>query len=120
MAAKPKIIASAIPGDVVEYDGKTLIYRPLSLQESMRLMRLLGNEGTSNDRYFGMATLVCGIRELDGVPLVLPKNVNECEGRAGLVGQDAVQAVANFLRPDEDDEMTPRTDQQVAEEIKNS
>jgi hypothetical protein len=97
---KPK--AAIITSDdqtVVDATGRTLVYRKLSLLESARLMRACG-EHASNSSFYSLASLVASIRSIDNAPLPFPKNINEIDGRIGMVGDDGATALMKILVPD--------------------
>ena len=128
MASKPTatILDKAKPKDVgktiTDSKDRVLIFKKLSILENARLMRACG-DASAVDKFFDLAVVCCGVREIDGVPQPMPKTLNEVDGRIGLVGDEGWAAIISNLIPakptTDDDEEIELTPPNQIEQLKN-
>lgn len=86
---------------ITDSNGRQLAYRKLNLVENARFMRACGQHA-SNDSFFNLAILCACIRavsdsEGEMAPLPMPTNLNEIDGRIGLIGDDGFNALSTAI-----------------------
>lgn len=74
-------------------DGRKLELERLSLRDRMRLIRATG-PAADIDRYMGPVMLAACVRSIDGVPVMLPTSVDQCDALMERLGDVALAEVA--------------------------
>ena len=63
----------------------------------MRILRIVGAEGSDNNRYVGYATLAAAVREIDGVPVAFPFSLVALEATVTRLDEEGLAAVGKAL-----------------------
>lgn len=100
VAAKPNDGVTIIDDKtavVVDSAGHSLKVRRPSAIEKMRILRIVGAEGSDNNRYVGYATLAAAVREIDGVPVAFPFSLVALEATVTRLDEEGLAAVGKAL-----------------------
>lgn len=77
--------------------GRVIGIRRMGAGDRMRVMRVLGSEGTENLLYFGHAMLAACVRLFDGEELPMPTSRNEIEALVDRLDDDGLDAIAKAI-----------------------
>jgi hypothetical protein len=97
-----RIVATAEAVSVIaDQDGRRLTLRRLGALEKLRLFKAVGPVLAQNPPYLGMALLACAVAAIDEVPVPFPATEAHIEALVQRLGEPALAAIAQALRPPE-------------------
>ena len=77
-------------------DGRQLEVERLSLRDRMRVIRAMGT-AADIDRYAAPVMVATCVRSIDGVPVIPPVTVDQCDSLMERLGEAALGEVAQGL-----------------------
>ena len=84
---------------VTDDKGRQLHVRSLTLLEEMDLIEAAGTPAPP-DRWMNIAIFAACIRNIDGLPLLVPTKRNQIRAQVQRVGAEGIRAVAKALAPE--------------------
>lgn len=95
-----RLIAAAGAAPVVsDPDGRRLALRRLTALDKLRLYKAAGPALAQNPAWMGLALLAASVHAVDDVPVPQPASEAQIEALVGRLGEAALAAVAEALRP---------------------
>jgi phage FluMu protein gp41 len=90
--------AGAVPA-LTDPQGRRLSLRRLTALDKLRLYKAAGPALAQNPAWMGIALLAASVDAIDDVPVPAPASEAQIEALVGRLGEAALAAVAEALRP---------------------
>jgi hypothetical protein len=97
---------------VTDSRGRVIVYRAIDFIEQYDVAKCVG-DNSSNPMMMGLALRVAGVRSIDGVPRVIPKNEAQLRAAIKAVGKSGAVAIA------EAEQKAAEQAKAIAEDVKN-
>lgn len=91
----PVAASTGQKGKIRDARGRLIEVRPLDAVETYRLLKI--TKATGGEGYFGMASMACAVRSIDGELEGYINTDREIEAMIGRLGNDGLAAVAKAL-----------------------
>lgn len=106
---------------VKDINGRTIIYRTLSILDQARLYRAVGSEHSKNGPYMNLMNVAAAIVTIDGDIGPQPTTMSFAEMRMDWLGDDGFMAVLTEVQREAEEDMAEAKDANVRfrEEVKN-
>ena len=98
----------SLPATVTTESGHVLGLKEIDPGEMLDLIEAAGSAMTSgaSGAWLSYASIVCTVRDVDGVPVPWPTKKSEVKALANKIGNEGIVAVQKVMSDQENDEQT--------------